>query len=135
MTSTPPKVDAKRVKKAFKPDIRLANAVVKAVAFLQKSGFKATPQVIKRFITEKSKKRFSSGLDQLALYLIRGLELGILRKYQGGYRLGDFKPKKAPKKPMESTEQPAKVIKEVAKKMQSICRVNGSSPSFCVCFK
>lgn len=81
----------KRNRNIFKPDIRLANAIIGAIAFLQKSGIQATRKMIKKCIHERARKSFEKQIVQLPLYLNRGLELGILRKWHGIFKLGNFK--------------------------------------------
>lgn len=90
----------KRNRNVFIPDIRLANAIIGAIAFLQKSGIQATTKIIKKCIQERARKSFEKHIDHLPLYLNKGLELGILRKRHGIFKLGDFKLKKkaSPKK-------------------------------------
>lgn len=82
----------------FKPDIRSATAVIGAVAFLQKIGFAATPKNIKLCINQRCRKPATHIMETLPNYLNRGLELGILRKFNGVYKLGKFDIKKRKKK-------------------------------------
>lgn len=88
----------KHKKVEFKPDIRAATAVIGAVAFLQKIGFSATPKNIKLCINQRCRKPANHIMESLPNYLNRGLELGILRKFNGVYKLGKFDIKKRKKK-------------------------------------
>ncbi|CAG9768690.1 unnamed protein product [Ceutorhynchus assimilis] len=72
----------------FKPDIRLANALIGAIAFLQKASLHATPKIIKKYILERCKS--PKNMEQLPGYLNRGLELGILKKYNGAFTIGEL---------------------------------------------
>lgn len=95
----PPNVQTKSLcprprRKKFRPDIKTANAVLSAVVFLQKSGIAGTPKNIKICMRERSKKVFDLLHAKLPLYLSRGLELGILRRYNGTYKLGNFELKR-----------------------------------------
>lgn len=81
-------------RRKFRPDIRTANAVVSAVVFLQKTGIAGTPKNIKICMRERSRRPFDHLNSKLSLYLSRGLELGILRRHHGNYRLGNFELKR-----------------------------------------
>lgn len=92
-------------KKKFQPDIRTANAVISAVLFLQKTGIAGTPKNIQLCMRERSRKPFGKLSVKLQEYLSRGLELGILKKYQGHYKLGVFGLRRRRRKMAESKKK------------------------------
>lgn len=106
--------ESSRIRKTFfKPDIRTASAVVSAVAFLQKTGFPATPKNIRSCVLQRSKHPHWHLGRKLSNYLSKGLELGILKRNRGTYRIGnfDFKNKKS-KKVLKSKNQQRKQLKQ-----------------------
>ncbi|KAF7279499.1 hypothetical protein GWI33_007176 [Rhynchophorus ferrugineus] len=109
-----PKISKRQI---FKPNIRLANAIVGAIAFLQKTGFEGSIRNIKKCMHERSRKPLSLSLTQMPLYLNRGVELGILKKWHGSYKIGDFQLKRRRNKRKNTIKSDKKieVIKEPSK--------------------
>ncbi|CAH1183161.1 unnamed protein product [Phaedon cochleariae] len=97
----------------FKPNMRSATAVVSAIAFLQKAGFQATVKNIKKCISQRCRKPVDQIIGTVPSYLSRGLELGILKKHGGIYRLGTFELKARKKKPMKKSNIGSKARKSV----------------------
>ncbi|CAH1957765.1 unnamed protein product [Acanthoscelides obtectus] len=92
-------------KNIFKPNIKCATAVVGAVAFLQKTGLVANVRNIKNYIKQRFNKSLNS-FKMLPNYLNRGVELGLLKKHGGAYKIEELviKRKRRMRKPKESHE-------------------------------
>lgn len=116
----------KRSRNVFKPDIRLANAIIGAIAFLQKSGIQATTKMIKKCIQERARKSFEKQIDHLPLYLNRGLELGILRRWHGIFKLGDFKLKQKTSSKKKKRNQDNENVSESAKHSPQVGEGDGN---------
>nr|CAI5820643.1 unnamed protein product [Callosobruchus analis]CAI5824542.1 unnamed protein product [Callosobruchus analis] len=87
-------IRAERTKKtSFKPNIKSATAVIGAIAFLQKTGLGANVRNIKTYIKKRC-NTLPDSLKALSNYLARGVELGILKKHAGAYKIEDLMIKK-----------------------------------------
>lgn len=116
-------------KKKFKPDMRTANAVVSAVVFLQKSGIPGTPRNIRVCMMERSREPMDIRA-KLSHYLSRGVELGILRRYNGIYKLGDFELKRR-RKPLSKSNKThaSRQMKQSSSEKPSFTEQRNEEPS------
>lgn len=75
-------------------DIRTAKAVIRAIGFLQNCGLPGTPENIKHFMRQKTKKCFNNLNVKLPIYLSKAVELGIVKRYRDVYVLQNLKSKR-----------------------------------------
>lgn len=89
----------------LKFDKRAACAIMSTIAFLQRTCIPADVKTIKACISQRCRKPNNHILENLQCYLTAGIELGILQRRAGLYKIGNFEIRKRKKKSINNTDK------------------------------